>query len=110
MKVRSLLTNLASGSLRIYSHQQTVKQGSDSSSIERKYLELDGTPEAYRFMASLLNEMADNAERHGKNAPGQNVLLDPKDADAIAIDDYDAISLTCRKRPPSNQLFSLGSK
>ncbi|TWU22261.1 hypothetical protein Pla52o_33170 [Novipirellula galeiformis] len=110
MKIHQLLAELPTGSLRIYSHQQTVKQGGQPLAAERKYLELDGTPAAYRFLASLLTEMAENAESKGNAGRGQSVLLDPKDANAIAIDDYDAVSFSCRKRPPSDSLFSLGAE
>lgn len=108
MKIQQQLAELASGSLRIYSHQQTVKGGKQPIASERTYLELDGTPAAYRFLASLLTEMAEVAE--GKGGRGQSVLLDPKDADAIAIDDYDAVSFSCRKRPPRDQLFGTATE
>lgn len=107
MKSSEQFKSLESGSLRVYSHRQTAKVDGEGENRERSYLEFDGTPEAYRFLAALLTEMADIADRYGKPGRGQSVLLDPSDTDGVSIDGFDALSLSCRKRIPGSGTLNL---
>lgn len=107
MKVHELLQQLPDGSLRVYPHAQPHTGGNAPAGTERTYLEFDGTPAAFRFLSELFAEIAQHADKHGKAAGNQSVLLDPKDAQAIRLDGYDAISLSCRKRPPSSGKINL---
>ena len=98
MSQSELLCALVPDSLRIFTEKRTVHLESITNpEVERTYLTIDGTPDSFRWLAKLFNEMAASAEAH---EAGHSVTVDPNDLQKrpITMSEWSALDLDCRRR------------
>ncbi len=98
MSQSELLCALVPDSLRIFTETRTVHLDAITNpEVERTYLTIDGTPEAFRWLAKLFNEMAASAEAH---ETGHSVIVDPNDLQKrpITMPEWSSLDLGCRQR------------
>ncbi|MGI9517109.1 MAG: hypothetical protein ACR2NP_08695 [Pirellulaceae bacterium] len=98
MSTSQNLSQLASGSLQIHARQRPVRLNQDEQVTQRLYLELEGTPAAFRFLAELLQAMANHADASDDPLRGHSVIIDPRDTDQLAMAPWSALSLGCRRQ------------
>ena len=85
------------GSIAVFVRDEKQKhriQPDDKASAKR-FLTINGTPDAYRWLASILSQAAEDAEQHEN---GVRVDLDPNECAAITMTDWSALGLECRRR------------
>jgi hypothetical protein len=90
-----LSSQLPARSLKIATEMQRTRYNGELSEIDRSQLQLTGTPEAFRFLATLLLELASNADA--------SVILDPVDVKHLVLANWSAMEIACRRQPNSNQ-------
>jgi hypothetical protein len=89
-----LSAQLQAGSLCITTEIQRTRYNGELPEIDRLQLQLTGTPEAFRFLATLLLELASNADA--------SVILDPVDLKHLVLADWSAMEIACRYGPPES--------
>ena len=96
MSATELLSKLAPDSLRIFTETRMVRLDKRSNpEVEQTYLTINGTPEAYRWLASLLTQMANSAEKHEN---GTSVIVSPRDLQQITMTEWSSLDLGCLQR------------
>ena len=98
MTQSELLSAMVPNSLRIFTETRAVHLDSITNpEVERTYLKINGSPEAFRWLAELFNEMAASAEAH---ETGHSVIVDPNDLQKrpITMPEWSALDLGCRHR------------
>lgn len=83
-----LSPQLPANSLCVSTESHRTKYNGELPEIDRSYLHLTGTPEAFRYLATLLLELATNADA--------SVILDPVDLKHLTLTDWSAIDIACR--------------
>jgi len=95
--------DLPEGSLAVFMRDENQKSrvgnDVDTDTLRRCYLTINGTPDAYRWLASLLTQAAIDAEEHEN---GVRVELIPQYENQIAMTDWAGLNLECRHRGDSN--------
>ena len=94
MSATELLSNLAPNSLNVFSIKRMVRIDDDSSETEQNYLTIEGTPDAYRWLAAQLTQMANSTDKH---ANGCAVVVSPRDLKQINMTQWSSISLECSR-------------
>lgn len=87
-----LLTELAPDSLRLSKETRMVRMDGQLPEVEQTYLTINGTPDAFRWLASQLNSMARCADR---NAGPNSVIISPVDLKQITMTEWSSIDLGC---------------
>ena len=92
MSQAELLSQLPSDSLQVFTESRMVRVDGREPEIEQTYLTINGTPAAYRWLATLLNQMASSAEENGN---GNSVIVSPIDLKQISMHEWSALDLGC---------------
>ena len=79
--------DLAANSLAIDVETKNVHLDGSAELVSQTYLRVRGAPEGFRWLAKLLNEMADN-----KTA---SAIVSGNQLDTINLKDWDSLDLSC---------------
>lgn len=93
-----MISDVAPNSLRVASETLSVVMEDEAEQVERCYLTVHGTPQAFRWLAKLLNEMADTAKASTSTRRGHSVLIDPADLQQVSLESWSSLSLDCRQQ------------
>lgn len=93
MNSAELLAQLAPGELKIFSETKLTRVDGQQDVSEKTYLQFEGTPNALRWMARLLNERAESAEN---NQTANSVVISPHDLPQIALKDWFSMEVHCK--------------
>ena len=85
-------SKLPAHSLFVSTELHRTRFNGEPPEVDRLYLQLTGTPEAFRFLATLLLELASNAD--------SSVILDPSDLKHLTLTYWSAIDIACRTEIP----------
>lgn len=91
MKAHELSAQLSAHSLKIGTEIQRTRLNGKLPEVDRSYLQIEGTPEAYRWLATLLTELANNRG---------SAILDPAELRQLSAAQWSAIELSCRIELP----------
>lgn len=83
-----LSSRLPARNLYVSAELHSTRYNGEPSEVDRLYLNLTGTPDAFRYLANLLTELANNADA--------SVVLDPADLKHLILADWSALEITCR--------------
>ena len=96
MSATELLSNLAANTLQFSSIKRRVRLDEPTNpEVDQTYLTIDGTPEAFRWLAAQLTQMSNSADRHES---GASVIVSPRDLSQVAMSDWDSLQLTCSQK------------
>lgn len=90
------LSELPSDSLQITSETRRVRRDGKEPEVDRTYLTISGTPEAFEWLSGILKMMAKSAGKEdGGSAHG--VVVAPEDLPQLTVSEWDALALECRR-------------
>ncbi len=93
MSATKLLSELAFDSMQVFTVRRRVRlDESTNPEIEQTYLTIHGTPEAYRWLAAQLTQMANAAEKH---IAGNSVIVSPRDLKQLTMTEWSSLELEC---------------
>jgi hypothetical protein len=99
MSATELLSELVPDSLHVFTARRMVHLDEKTNpEIEQTYLTINGTPEAYRWLAAQLTQMAKSAEKHES---GNSVIVSPRDLKQITMTEWSSLELECRRKGAS---------
>ena len=87
-----LSSQLPALSLSVSTDTHRLRYSGELPEIDRLYLNLTGTPDGFRYLSTLLLELATNADA--------SVVLDPVDLKHLELSDWSAIHIACRTDVP----------
>ncbi len=93
-----LLSRLPPQSLQITTETQRVRYNGELPEVDRLYLQINGTPDAFRYLSTVLLELANRAEKSQAPIAGASVILDPADLKPLVLSEWDAMDVGCRKQ------------
>lgn len=97
-----LLKNVPPDSLRIRSETKRVRVDDAPDESELTYLDIHGTPEAFRWLSQLLGELASTAENSNDPKLGHSVIFSPHDLKQITMTEWWGVDLFCRREMDEN--------
>ena len=89
------LKAMAADSLRIQTESKLVRVDDEPEASKISYLNIHGTPEAFRWLSQLLNELASSVENPKGQTGGRSVIVSPHDLGQITMDQWHSIELFC---------------
>ena len=87
-----LCAKLDEGSVSIDVETQQVRLDDATELTDQTYLRISGSPDGYRWLARLFNEMAEQVDV-GTSA---SAVLSSRDLKALLLNGWDSIELSCR--------------
>lgn len=87
-----LCAKLEEGSVCVDVETQQVRLDDATELTDQTYLRICGTVDGYRWLARLLDEMAEQVDR-GTSA---SAVLSPRDLKALLLNGWDSIELHCK--------------
>jgi hypothetical protein len=104
MNASQLLSELSPDSLRLFTARRMVRLDEKTNpEIEQTYLTINGTPDAYRWLAALLTQMANSADEH---ECGTSVIFSPRDLSQISMTEWSSLDLGCCQKVATRNVSS----
>ena len=97
-----MLKDVSPDSLRIQTETKFVRVDDDQYESELSYLNIHGTPEAFRWLSQLLGELATTAENTDDPEVGHSVIFCPHDLNQITMPQWWGVDLFCRRELGEN--------
>lgn len=95
MSATALLEALEANSLRLSSVKRMVRlDDATNPEVEQTYLTVEGSPDAFRWLAAQLTQMANSAAKHDA---GTSVIVSPRDLSQVTMTDWDSLELACKQ-------------
>ena len=96
MSATQLLSELRPDSLQIFTARRMVRLDENTNpEVEQTYLTINGTPEAYRWLAAQLTAMANAADEHES---GTSVIVSPRDLKQLSMTEWSSLDLGCCRK------------
>ena len=92
-----ILQDVTSDSLRIQTEKKTLRVDNDQHESELTHLNIHGTPEAFRWLSQLLNELATTAGKTDDPQIGHSVTYRSHETKQISMPQWWGLELYCRR-------------
>lgn len=92
-----MLNEMPDNSLQFSTEIRSVRLDGELPEVEQSYLTVNGTSRAFRWLSTLLSELANSAERDDNPSGCHGVIVSPKDLPQISIIGWSSLSLECRR-------------